>query len=304
MVGGDRDYEKYMAETISSYALTTLQRVKDRLYDATSGASQPSNYDAVLIRMINSCTEWFERECGNRKFIQRTHTNDIYSAYGSKQNRIVTRQAPIFYLMTTGNTVSGSTSITSVANTTGMVVGMPIYGDNLTPTYTSNGNQLRNAITAISGSTVTVAAAATSTASAANFTVNGLILLQWRAGTPATGPAWTSFIPDQYEVVNNGAAGVIRIYGVIPRLYNNMIRISYSAGYPVNWANAGDDLTHKLPADISDTIENLVVRVFKRRMFAGKVSEALEGATSSWSREIDVMDKDVIGHYRRMPTIF
>lgn len=282
-----------MSEIISPNALTTLARVKDRLYD-TNVNSQPSNFDTVLIRMINSASEWFERECGARKFILTRYTNEIYSAYGADQKRVVLRKAPVFFTVFTGDTTLGSTSVTAVSNTTGMVVGMPFKGDNIPANTTVAG---------ISGSTITLSAAATSAITTGYFQVNGLISLQWRAGTPST-PSWTDFINDQYELVNDGKPGIVRVYGVIPRLYENMIRATYYAGYPVDWANAGNETTHQLPADISNTVENLVVRTFKRRMLAGKSSESLNGANVSWNKEIDDDDRAVIGHYRRMPSIF
>lgn len=284
--------------------MTTLQRVKDRIYDAGAGATQPSTYDSLLTRMINSCSEWFERECGARQFVQRLYSNDIYSAYSKKQSRIITRQAPIFFATITGNTTAGSSVITGVSSTAGMVVGMPIAADNITPTYVTSGNQIRNAIAAISGATITLQAAAQTTVIGAIIQVNGLLQLQWRAGTPATLPSWMNFIADQYELVNDGKAGVVKVYGFIPNLLDNMIRATYYAGYTVDWANAGNGTTHRLPADITDSVENIVVRRFKRRMLAGKGSEALEGATTSWNRDIDVDDQCTIDNYRRMPTIF
>lgn len=283
-----------MAEVISPYALTTLQRVKDRIFDSTAGASQPSNFDTVLTRMINSITDWFERECGNRRFVQTTYTNEIYSAYGPSQKRIITRQAPIIFLTVTGNTSNGSTTISAISNTTAMVVGMPIQGD---------GIQAGTVISTINNTSLVISKAATATGTTTYLQVNGLIKFQWRAGTPSN-PAWQDFLVDQYEVVNDGKAGIIRIYGAIPRLYNNMIRATYSAGYPVNWTNAGDNSTHMLPSQITDVVENMVTRRFKRRLLAGKGTEGLEGAQTSWNREIDAEDQDVIDQFRRMPTIF
>lgn len=62
----------------------------------------------------------------------------------------------------TGNTTYGSTNITSVSSTTGLLVGQPITGDALYPgTF----------ITAISGSTVTVSQGASETATATPFQV-------------------------------------------------------------------------------------------------------------------------------------
>lgn len=283
-----------MSEIISPTALTTVARVKDRIFDTNVNATQPSNFDTVILRMVNSASEWFERECGARRFVLTRYTNEIYSAYGSGQKRVVLRKAPVFFSTITGTTSLGSTSVTSVSGTAGMVVGMPFKGDNI-PANTT--------IAGISGSTITLSAAATSAVTAGYYQVNGLLALQWRAGTPST-PSWTDFIADQFELVNDGNPGIVRVYGVIPRLYENMIRATYYAGYPVDWSNAGNGTTHQLPADISNTVENLVVRAFKRRMTAGKASESLNGANVSWDREIDAEDKAVISHYRRMPTIF
>lgn len=292
-----------MAESLLPYALTSLARVKDRIWD-TNTSAQPSAFDSVLTRMINSCTDWFERECGGRRFLLTLYANDIYSAYSRRQEKVVTRQAPIFFKVVTGNFTSGSTSITGVSSTAGMVVGMPVASDSIIGTTIVNATQVRNYITAISGATITLAAAASATATAGYLQVNGLINLQWRAGTPATQPSWFTFIPDQYELINNGKAGCIRLYGFVPSIRENMIRTSFYAGYAINWTNAGDNETHQLPADVSNTVENLVVRVFKRRNIPGKTSESLEGSSVSWSQEIDKEDQAVIGHYRRAPTIF
>ncbi len=295
LMGGSRlRSSAYMAETISPTALTTLQRVKDRIYDTNVNGTQPTAFDAVLTRMINSASEWFERECGARKFVMTRYTNEIYSSNGSNQKRVILRKAPVFFSTFTGNIVTASPVISAVNNTTGMVVGMTVLADNFPPL---------SKISAIGTTTVTLSQNATATVTGAYLQVNGLLNLQWRAGTPSN-PSWMDFIADQFELVNEGKTGIIRVYGVVPRLYENMIRATYYAGYAVDWANAGNGTSHQLPAEISNTVENLVVRVFKRRMLAGKGSEALDGATTSWNKEIDAEDQATIGHYRRMPTIF
>lgn len=142
-----------------------------------------------------------------------------------------------------------------------------------------------------------------------NLPVFSISSFQWRAGTP-TNPSWTDFIPDQYELVNPRTdpvsgiiwypSGMVRVYGVLPRIYSNMIRASYVAGYPVNWANPEDHNTHWLPGDITNVCENLVVRRFTRRQLGGKSSQALEGATIQWRNEIDAEDLDVLGQYRQL----
>lgn len=277
------------------YALTTLQRVKDRIFDVnTTSGSQPNVFDGVLTRMINGVTDWVEKECGGRRFVQTRYTNEIYSPSSSAMKRLVLRQAPVTFLTVTGDTTQGSTSVASISSTTAMVVGMPIQGDGIPSGAT---------IAAIGDTTLTLSSAATADGSTSYFQINGIISFQFRAGPPSN-PSWTDFVNDQFELVNDGRAGILRIYGALPGLYSNAARVTYYAGYAVDWANAGNGTTHQLPSDLSDMVENIVVRRFKRRILSGMSSQALEGATTSWRDEIDKEDLDVIGHHRRVPTIF
>jgi hypothetical protein len=136
-----------------------------------------------------------------------------------------------------------------------------------------------------------------------NSPVSVLTSFQWRAGQPST-PFWTDFTIDQYELVEEGTSGIIRVYGTMPRIYSNMVRATYTAGYPIDWQNAGNGTTHLLPDDLTNTCENIVVRMFKRRQLAGQSSEAINGATISWKNALDAMDQDVINSYRRVGNIF
>ena len=198
---------------------------------------QPSAFDALLIRYINSTTNFINNECGRSSFVQKTYVNDTYSISNPRQSFLQLRNTPVF-------PASDGVHITDFS---------------------------------------------------------------WRAGTPSH-PNWTEFIPDQYELVDPRTdpasgqiwypSGVIRVYGVLPRIYNNMIRASYTAGYPVNWLNPEDHTTHWLPADITGVCENMVVRKFKRRDLAGKSSESLAGATIAWRNDFDAEDKAVLGQYR------
>ena len=90
----------------------------------------------------------------------------------------------------------------------------------------------------------------------------------------------------------------------MPRIYSNMVRATYVAGFPVKWANAGDGTTHQLPADLSNTCENVAVRIFKRLPLDGKASEAIAGATTAWRDALDSMDQQVISQYKRIAMVF
>ena len=133
--------------------------------------------------------------------------------------------------------------------------------------------------------------------------VSGLLSFQWRSGTPSN-PSWTAFIQDQSEVMEQGRSGILRVYGKLPYIYSNMLRATYVAGYPADWQNAGNGTTHRLPADLTNTCENIVVRTFKRLKLAGQASESLQGATLAWRNDYDAEDKQVIANYTRVGQIF
>ena len=194
--------------------------------------------------------------------------------------------------LVTGNLTQGSATVSNVTPSVGIVTGMPLFNiQGLFPQGTT--------VASISGTSVTMSQPASITMSNAQFEISGLINLQWRAGTPSN-PNWTSFIADQFELVEQGHSGIVRVYGVMPRIYNNMIRATYVAGFPYDWQNAGNNIgTHQVPGDLTDTCENVVVRVFKRRLLAGQASENIQGATISWRNDFDIQDKVVINHYKR-----
>ena len=142
-----------------------------------------------------------------------------------------------------------------------------------------------------------------------NTPVFSISSFQWRAGTP-TNPSWTDFIGDQYELIDPRTdpvsglvwypSGIVRVYGVLPRIYNNMIRASYVAGYPVNWTNPEDHNTHWLPGDLTNVCENLTVRRFQRRALGGKSSDRIGDASITYRNTLDAEDVDVLGQYRQL----
>lgn len=286
-----------MSEVISPYALTTLQRVKDRMKITTSAN------DAVLTRVINASTDLIERACGKSglerfpndgHFIQKTYTNEVYSVQGKEQKKLVLRNTPVAYLIVTGNLMANSPVVTNVSPVVGIVAGMPLFNiQGLFPQGTT--------VLSVSGTSVTMSQPASTTQVAANFEISGLISFQWRSGTPSN-PAWTAFITDQFELDQQGYAGIVRVYGVMPTIYSNMLRATYVAGYPVDFDNAGDGITHQLPSDLTNTCENVAVRIFKRLELSGKASEGIAGASTTWRNDLDQMDKDTIDRYTRLTT--
>ncbi len=129
--------------------------------------------------------------------------------------------------------------------------------------------------------------------------VTALSALQYRAGTPSN-PSWTDFIADQYELLEDGASAIVRIYG--DAVYGtNSMRATYTAGYLIDWANFGDPTKHNLPADLSELADRMVIKAWRRRESIGKTTEGFQGATVTWATDLDAEDKAVIELYKRGP---
>jgi len=268
------------------YALTTLDRVK-----ALIPGLDNSNFDVILQREINAVTEYLEQEC-NRRFAMTFYISEQFSQWGSKQKFRMLRHAPVFFLTDIVTIVGGQNTVT-LNNVNGVQKGMPIYGDGILP---------GTKITDVTGSVITISNNFIFNSTDAHIFINGLTSLQYRAGTPDQ-PNWTSFFPPQFETVDDAKAGIVRIYGWMSSIFNNTVKGDYWAGYLINWKNAGDGLTHTLPADITRTCENIVIRQFKRREQAGKSEQSLESTVVRYDRQLDQQDLDTIKRYRRVPTI-
>ena len=130
--------------------------------------------------------------------------------------------------------------------------------------------------------------------------VSVLSALEYRAGTPST-PNWTAFLVDQYELLESGESGIVRIYGGFAPAYyggTNSLRATYTAGYLFDFANFGS-ATHTLPADLTDLCERMVVRFWKKREKPGVQSESIRDSSITWKDTVDEDDEDILARYTR-----
>lgn len=133
-----------------------------------------------------------------------------------------------------------------------------------------------------------------------NAPVISLSALEYRAGTPSS-PSWTAFTANEYELSSDGKAGIVRVYGRVPRGVN-VVRATYTAGYKIDFDNVTDPELHTLPFDITDLAERLVTKRFKRRDAEGKLTETFNGGTTNWEDLLTGDDQDIIARYTRVPT--
>lgn len=122
---------------------------------------------------------------------------------------------------------------------------------------------------------------------------------QFRIGMN-TSAQWIDFDRNVWDLLEDGTSGVIEVLlGSLPKY----MRITYSAGYKIDWDNSYDESLHTLPSDLTDLAERLVVKFYKRREAEGKLSDAFERAQISWRDGLTDEDKRIIDRYCRPPTL-
>ncbi len=128
--------------------------------------------------------------------------------------------------------------------------------------------------------------------------IGSLTAFSYMAGVPST-PYWTAFLRDDYDLNND--SGVIKLFSVLPNGFRN-IRVSYTAGYKIDFTAPTDPVKHTLPFDISNVVERLVIKEFKRREAVGREQEAVGDSSITWRDGLEKEDLEVLERYKR--TIF
>lgn len=129
-----------------------------------------------------------------------------------------------------------------------------------------------------------------------NAPVNEVTAFQYRSGTKSN-PTWNAFDPDSWEL--DDEAGIIETSGMLEKF----LKVSYNAGYLIDWENEDDMEAHTLPTDLTDLAERLVTKWYKRREAEGKLSEGFDGAQIAWRDDMNKEDQAIINRYRRIPVL-
>lgn len=125
--------------------------------------------------------------------------------------------------------------------------------------------------------------------------VTAISAFQYRTGAKSN-PTWVDFAADDYEEDND--KGLIEV--ALPSGRRN-IRITYTAGYLIDFDNEFDAALHTLPYDLTELCERLVIRWWKKRDDEGKTSTAFDTSTVTWTKQLlDETDREVIANYRRV----
>lgn len=122
------------------------------------------------------------------------------------------------------------------------------------------------------------------------------ITVEYNAGTFAS-PSWVAFASGDIAGVDYDA-GIIYLNSGLPVGSGN-IRVSYTAGYLIDFANEFNDTNHTLPNDISDLCDRLTTRLFKKRESEGRDAEGFQASQITWGSFLKDEDKTIIANYSR-----
>lgn len=125
------------------------------------------------------------------------------------------------------------------------------------------------------------------------------LIAYYNSGTVAS-PIWTAYPAEDYQLYDDGKAGIVKIYGGVAKGVN-VVKFVYTAGYLIDFANEFDPTKHTLPFDLAELADRLVIRWYKKREVAGKASESYEGGSVNWRDALDEDDKAVLDSYKRVP---
>jgi len=145
-----------------------------------------------------------------------------------------------------------------------------------------------------------------------NFPIISVASFQFRTGTLAS-PVFNDFNVNDFIVFKN--AGFIqvlafRIIGVSPSIAAGStikgvqnLRVTYDAGFLIDFDNVDNPALHTLPLDIEDFVIRMAARRFNLRRADGVVSEAVEGSSITWAsptlEQLSADDKAVIKKYEK-----
>ncbi len=146
------------------------------------------------------------------------------------------------------------------------------------------------------------------------YPVNSLTTFEFRVttiGDPS--PVFQAFLATDFALY--AKAGMIRfifggrrtISGVVhdgttPKDIQS-IRVTYDAGFLIDFDNENDPAQHTLPFDIEDFIIRLVARRVNQKNASGVASESVEGASITWASptgdQLSFDDKQIIDRYTK-----
>jgi hypothetical protein len=136
--------------------------------------------------------------------------------------------------------------------------------------------------------------------------VTALSAFEYASGLP-NNKTWTAVPASDYELeldrflntTQVSFCGMIHCYFQLNQGVNNY-RVTYTAGFLIDFDNEGDPSQHNLPQDISELADELVIKAWRRRNDHGKDSSSFNGANIKWMTMLEETHKQIINRYKRI----
>ena len=137
-----------------------------------------------------------------------------------------------------------------------------------------------------------------------NYPVTEITSFEYQASLSAD--TWMAYRNIDY--ILDPLSGILKSVGTyflsasgysFPASYQNL-RVTYKAGYLIDWDHETDSTKHNLPRDLHAAATKLVVREFKKRESIGRRSEGNGSSNISWLDDIDADIMAVLASYQRM----
>lgn len=119
--------------------------------------------------------------------------------------------------------------------------------------------------------------------------------IAYRTGVPST-PVWITYDPNVYLLYL--APGYVRFFS---KFYPapQAIRLSYNAGYLIDFVHETDPTMHTLPFDLTNVATDIVTKKFNTKDVQGISSQTTEGQSVTFdARDLDDINKTALNSYR------
>lgn len=118
--------------------------------------------------------------------------------------------------------------------------------------------------------------------------VNTIATVEYRAGTPSN-ITWITYSADNYlKYLGPGYIQFFQKFIPVPQA----LRVSYNAGYLIDFTNEFDATKHTLPFDLTGVCTELVSRSYNLRAAHGLYQESTEGQSVTYSTKTHELTDD------------
>lgn len=122
--------------------------------------------------------------------------------------------------------------------------------------------------------------------------------VEYRAGSVSS-PSWTAFSADEYLTYLE--SGIVSFLAPLPRVRQG-VRVSYSAGFLIDFTQENTSASHNLPFDLCLVATELAAKLYEGRKALGVTTMATEGQSVTFADAQSALTpshKTILKRYQR-----